>query len=379
MPLGIIPLNFYGGSFTEDLDRMHALTRPSMFILSKAKLKRTELDFATEFKLSVRIWSDFDPEIVELTECYQISHSLYWGRTLTDELQFLLNERYRDYCENLAREVAAHMGQAIGMPSYNEMMERHCESMVAVNDYTGYWSNDITTGSAITTDYQVWNQWCNDVRIWVSNTASETSATNVYETYSSPTNLVIQTTGTTDSITGEQLAVWTSTQWCDPQHARRLWHRPQPERRIETPQEIEQRRFDAEQRRRRARQEEARHRREREERKEQQRLARGRAKNLLLSMLSPRQKEELLEKKHFHLTVLDRKGGERRYRIDEGRAGNVKLLGADGVVERSYCIHGPWELPYEDHMLSQKLLLETNEKEFLKIANETILRRQAAS
>ncbi len=68
------------------------------------------------------------------------------------------------------------------------------------------------------------------------------------------------------------------------------------------------------------------------------------------------------------------------YRIDYGYQGNVKLVGPDGQPIRSYCIHSRVNdedgrrLPNEDHMIAQKLLLEANESEFLRIANETIIR-----
>jgi hypothetical protein len=62
------------------------------------------------------------------------------------------------------------------------------------------------------------------------------------------------------------------------------------------------------------------------------------------------------------------------YRIEYGYAGNVKLLGNDGQPVKRYCIHADYRLPYEDQMLAQKMLLEANEPEFLRIANMTQLR-----
>jgi hypothetical protein len=55
-------------------------------------------------------------------------------------------------------------------------------------------------------------------------------------------------------------------------------------------------------------------------------------------------------------------------------AGNVKLLGNDGLPVKRYCIHADSRLPYEDQMLAQKMLLEANEAEFLRVANMTQLR-----
>lgn len=102
--------------------------------------------------------------------------------------------------------------------------------------------------------------------------------------------------------------------------------------------------------------------------------AKARARRLLVSMLNPDQRKELEEKNHFHLTVHSRDGAMKVYRIEHGYAGNVKLLGHDGQPVKRYCIHADSRLPYEDQMLAQKLLLEANEAEFLRIANMTQLR-----
>jgi hypothetical protein len=106
--------------------------------------------------------------------------------------------------------------------------------------------------------------------------------------------------------------------------------------------------------------------------------AKVRARTLLLQMLNEEQQKEMDEKNHFHLTVHSQDGSMKVYRVDYGFQGNVKLIGADGKPTRSYCIHADSRLPYEDQMLAQKLLLEANEPEFLRIANESIVRRRAA-
>jgi len=106
--------------------------------------------------------------------------------------------------------------------------------------------------------------------------------------------------------------------------------------------------------------------------------ANERARRILMSMLNDEQRRDLAANNNFQLTVHSRDGSIKVYRIDYGYQGNVKLLGPDGDVDRSYCIHADRRLPYEDQMLAQKLLLENNEEEFLRIANETIRRRRAA-
>jgi hypothetical protein len=97
-----------------------------------------------------------------------------------------------------------------------------------------------------------------------------------------------------------------------------------------------------------------------------------------MQMLNEDQQKELDDKNHFHLTVHSRDGSMKVYRVDYGFQGNVKLIGEDGHPTRSYCIHSDSRLPYEDQMLAQKLLLEANEPEFLRIANESRVHRRAA-
>lgn len=61
------------------------------------------------------------------------------------------------------------------------------------------------------------------------------------------------------------------------------------------------------------------------------------------------------------------------YRIKKGISGNVNLLNDDGVPIIQFCIHPDVSVPAEDNMLAQKLLLETDEKGFCRIANKTQL------
>lgn len=98
------------------------------------------------------------------------------------------------------------------------------------------------------------------------------------------------------------------------------------------------------------------------------RAARARARRLLVACLSPEQRADLEEKKCFYLECHSPDGSKRRYRIDEGTHGNVKLLGEGGKVLGQYCVQ-PNGVPTEDAMLAQKLWLETNEEEFKRKAN----------
>jgi len=98
-----------------------------------------------------------------------------------------------------------------------------------------------------------------------------------------------------------------------------------------------------------------------------------RAEDLLRSMLSEEQRRELDEHNHFHVRVPDPRqlGCQRVYRIERGFQGNVKLI-ENGRATRRYCIHADARLPHADQMLAQKLMLESDEADFLRIANMTL-------
>jgi hypothetical protein len=97
------------------------------------------------------------------------------------------------------------------------------------------------------------------------------------------------------------------------------------------------------------------------------RVASRRARELLMANLNDTQREEYASKREFHVETAD---GTRRYRIQEGVAGNVYFLGQAGRATMRYCCHlrDP-EIPACDHMLIQKLMLETDEERFLELAN----------
>lgn len=96
-----------------------------------------------------------------------------------------------------------------------------------------------------------------------------------------------------------------------------------------------------------------------------QAAATAKAEELLVSCLDQEQQAELAESDQFHVTS----SAGRRFCIHRGRAGNVSF-GA-GRERVTYCIHDNEGLPAADTMLAQKLLLETDEAQFLQIANAT--------
>lgn len=98
------------------------------------------------------------------------------------------------------------------------------------------------------------------------------------------------------------------------------------------------------------------------------------ARELLDSVLSDEQRRSLHENKHFE--VVGKSG--RRYRIQHGSVRNVYLLDETGKTVERFCAHHPLDVPAgtigqdyptEDHMVTQKLMLECEEEAFLAVAN----------
>lgn len=99
----------------------------------------------------------------------------------------------------------------------------------------------------------------------------------------------------------------------------------------------------------------------------EERARRVRATEALVSTLTEEQRKQFEDKQHFELQV-----NNKLYRIRPG-ARVERIDPATKKVLSYFCIHPDFEhgLPGEDVALSQKLLLEAAESEFLRIANET--------
>lgn len=180
-----------------------------------------------------------------------------------------------------------------------------------------------TTGTAITTG-GIWPLWC-------QGTTTATTMSNI--------------------ITGS--AAWTI--WCDEAEAH-ITRRPQ--RYVPPPPTAEQ--VETQRLARAA---------ETERYMEAQRLrvaAEARAETLLIENLSLAQRLQYAETKAF---VVEGRGG-RRFRIRNGRSGNVDVVGRDGRVLHRLCAHPRELVPNCDTMLAQKLMLEDDEATFLRVANQ---------
>ena len=95
------------------------------------------------------------------------------------------------------------------------------------------------------------------------------------------------------------------------------------------------------------------------------RRAHERSLDLLLRCLTPAQRAEFA---HTHAFEVRGESGE-HYRITFGKRANIEVLAPSGMVLRRLCA-GPLDIPAPAVMLAQKLMLETQEAEFLRIARE---------
>lgn len=115
---------------------------------------------------------------------------------------------------------------------------------------------------------------------------------------------------------------------------------------------------------------------EREQRRElrHEAAARDRANELLLEHLTPAQRQTFAKNQWF---VVEGGMSKTRYRIRAkgSLVANIDVMAAIGHEGESKVVHrlcghcDPRAMPLADHLLAQKLMLEFDEEEFLKIAN----------
>lgn len=91
--------------------------------------------------------------------------------------------------------------------------------------------------------------------------------------------------------------------------------------------------------------------------------ARERSRQLLLRCLTAAQRAEFERTRAFKVRG---KSGQ-QYRITYGPTANVEVITPSGAVCRRLCA-GPVDVPIPALMLAQKLMLETREAEFVRIA-----------
>jgi hypothetical protein len=95
--------------------------------------------------------------------------------------------------------------------------------------------------------------------------------------------------------------------------------------------------------------------------------ANQRARELLLSKLSPEQRDCFNKNKWF---VVEGGQTKKKYRIkSHGYIANIDVLGDNGKVMHRLCVHCAHDIPLEDHLLAQKIMLELAENDIVKLAN----------
>jgi hypothetical protein len=104
---------------------------------------------------------------------------------------------------------------------------------------------------------------------------------------------------------------------------------------------------------------------------EKNRLSSEKAKQILLDHLTPEQRDTVEKNGWF---VIEGGITGKRYKIKSGGvAGNIEELDDNGKMIAKYCCHLSHVFPQSDHHLAQKLMLEWNESEFLRLANKTLV------
>ena len=92
--------------------------------------------------------------------------------------------------------------------------------------------------------------------------------------------------------------------------------------------------------------------------------AERRATELLMSVLEPAQRDMFRKEK----TIIVVAASGTQYRIGLGTVNNIMELNPDGTPKLRLCVH-PVGVPLADVLVTQKLLLETDEAEFRRMAN----------
>lgn len=103
-----------------------------------------------------------------------------------------------------------------------------------------------------------------------------------------------------------------------------------------------------------------------------------RAKETLLRMLTPAQRRSVEDRRHFDVTGSE--GNLYRIHTNVGYSGNIQHIASSGISTACFCCHPDMyptdpvtgsseaKIPPEDALIAQKLMIETDEVMFLRIA-----------
>lgn len=226
----------------------------------------------------------------------------------------------------------------------------------------------VTSNTGPTTDGRVWT-------IWNTNTSATTASTDVWSSWNQTANITVTSnTASTNNV----WALWTNGTGSATSNVTittdtrvwQAWQKPSPEVMRRMPQRDRQ----YYERLERERDE---YRRRAEEAEKARKLAEEKAERLLLSVLSPEQRDEYIKHGRFHV----RTAGGRLYRINKGRHGNMELLERDSdgelIIAENLCVHVRPNCPNQDNMVAQKLMIESGmEEELRRVANISDYRRR---
>lgn len=173
---------------------------------------------------------------------------------------------------------------------------------------------------------------------WVDNTTSTASSSVVWTKWASgaSTTASVQSSHCHDSTT----TVWTV--WVDTSYAETLVY---DQKTIEEARKREEKL--------------------RIEREKQAKERERKAYLFLMLCLNSFQKQQFEKNNYFDLEVV----GGKKYRINKGQCRNIQELDKDGKKVRTLCFHPKDNLHDYDAMAIQKLALEADEAEALKVAN----------
>jgi hypothetical protein len=197
-------------------------------------------------------------------------------------------------------------------------------SFTASNSTAGTWYTWVSDGTTSTGANTVWNGW-------VASSATSTGVT---------------------TTSNEIWCTWndeSSTQYV----ARTRAYIPPPETELQKQARLER---------------EAAWKQQEEERKRKEAEALQRAEDLLMLQLSEKQRSDW--KKHKAFDVISQSG--KRFRIRNERSMNVDEYDANNKMVARHCIVSQTHVPAPDQYVMQKLMLEHQEADFMRIANHRV-------
>lgn len=267
-------------------------------------------------------------------------------------------DRYGNTYRVRDRRLIHELQQFVGQPMTDGLVAQ-METVVKNHIFRG-WATSSGTADTTTSSNNIWGGWNYGTGGTATITIEAgTTSSQVWYEWENPGSITYG--GTTAGNSGTW-GTWVDTDIRgNPGIPPRAWIPAQslPPAPVETEEQRAQRLIREQQRREQWAAQEA-------ERKKRLEAARIQAESLLDFVLSDIQRQSLKEEDWF--LVVGKSGNI--YRIRRGMAGNIDLVGPDGKIIRSYCVHPTESMPIPDHMVAQKLWLESDDEFVEKTANK---------